>query len=343
MLPSSVPLFDQSAYLHHRMEYDGYAELAGGIPPPLMNTEQYKERCRLAAWQRRIMMRKILACVITPDLPTREAAMKKLNNQLMTTGLGKVKCKNVIDSSVLSELPYFRIVHHTLLDMMHVTSGVAGSHMVGMVVKGRLAPWKDVAAFRMVEPVEPIYDPSPRRSHLYIPAKKKYDAAKVKYDEAKVKFDQQEKLQSFHQQYQISAHAIKRVEQAYRTIQAPINIAPHSKMPFQQSGQMTAHHWVNFTKVYGKYLFQCMYYTRPNALKGMCYVLDLLTACLSANATAVVKVETKRLVQQLAAEFDELLPSIEKSMMMHLLVFHMPRTIRMWGPARGFWCFPFER
>lgn len=278
--------------------------------------------------------------LLHPD--QREAAMNKLNDQLMSTKLKNADCRNVIDSSVLSELPYFSIVHHTLLDMMHITSGVVGSHMIGMV-KSRLSPWKDVAAFHMVEPVAPVYDPSPRLSYTYFPKKKLYDAAMIKYNTGAVKYRQQKQLQSFHQRYQISALGIERAEKAYHTIQAPINIAPHSKMPFQMSGQMTAHHWVNFTKVYGKYLFQHIYHNRPDALKGMCYVLNLVTASLSSNATAAIKVETKRLVQQLASEFDELLPSIEKSLMMHLLMFHMPRTIRIWGPARGFWCFPFER
>ena len=64
---------------------------------------------------------------------------------------------------------------------------------------------------------------------------------------------------------------------------------------------------------------------------------------MSSNATTEMKARADRQSKRLALKFDILFPVIEKSQIMHALIFHIPDTIRVWGPARNWWCFPFER
>ena len=72
-------------------------------------------------------------------------------------------------------------------------------------------------------------------------------------------------------------------------------------------------------------------------------LFDVLALLLASDAKAETKARSRLLIQELASNFDAVFPRTMKSMMMHQLLFHVPAAIRMWGPARGFWCFPFER
>jgi hypothetical protein len=56
-----------------------------------------------------------------------------------TGSVNTEQTKGVTDKSPLFKLPYFDIVKHTLLDMMHITSGVVGRHLLGMLVKDRIS------------------------------------------------------------------------------------------------------------------------------------------------------------------------------------------------------------
>ena len=136
-----------------------------------------------------------------------------------------------------------------------------------------------------------------------------------------------------------------RLESAYRRIRAPLHIAPASKMPFQKSGEMTAHHWLNFAKCHGAVLLRAHFHSKEDegTMLTLRSMLDLLSLCLRSNVTADVKVETAKVQAAVAAHFEEDWPETEHAIVMHLLIFHMAATIRKWGPARGYWCFPFER
>ena len=75
----------------------------------------------------------------------------------------------------------------------------------------------------------------------------------------------------------------------------------------------------------------------------MCNLLDLTKMCLASSVAPGHMAKLDALVKTVAASFERQLPSTEQAIVMHMLFFHLPDSIRMWGPARGFWCFPFER
>ena len=129
--------------------------------------------------------------------------------------------------------------------------------------------------------------------------------------------------------------------EAYCSVQAPSGIAPRTKRPLSNASDMTAHQWLNFTKVYGKYLFAQIY--RSQHLRVLCDLLDYITHCLSSSLTLDLMKEIKRRSIEVAKDIDRFFPASEKSLMLHLLVCHIPPTLSYWGPARGYWCFPFER
>jgi len=123
-------------------------------------------------------------------------------------------------------------------------------------------------------------------------------------------------------------------------LQAPSGLIG-GKLPFSRTGEMTAHHWVNFAKVYGSYLF-AQHYNGPS-LALLCDILKLLRLCLSSVITPQLIQEARETAKGLAIWFDKFLPATEKAIIFHLLIFHIPSIIEQWGPARNFWCFPFER
>lgn len=143
----------------------------------------------------------------------------------------------------------------------------------------------------------------------------------------------------------LSQSALAELDLIYLSIEAPLNIAPASKRPYTQKGSMTAHHWVNFTKCYGKYLLLRQFQSPAQraTLKMMCNMLDFVALCLSSSVSRDTKVRIAQLRDTVARTFEQDWPEIEHAVIMHLLIFHIPDTIARWGPVRGYWCFPFER
>lgn len=129
--------------------------------------------------------------------------------------------------------------------------------------------------------------------------------------------------------------------EAYAKIIAPPGIAPRYQRPFTVPSDMSCHDWLNFTKVYGKYLLSNMY--SDKSLKVLCGIIDLVHQCLASSVTSDSLEALRLQVKSVARNFEKDVPSTEWSIMMHLLTFHMPDTMEFWGPARGYWCFPFER
>lgn len=123
-------------------------------------------------------------------------------------------------------------------------------------------------------------------------------------------------------------------------IQSPTGICS-GRLPFTRTGELTAHHCVNFAKVYGKYVLSQKY--QGDALETLCQILDLLRLCLSSTLTPDVLSRVRVSARQVATLFSRFLPDTEKAIIFHLFVFHVPDTLAEWGPCRGYWCFPYER
>ena len=130
-------------------------------------------------------------------------------------------------------------------------------------------------------------------------------------------------------------------QHAYQSILAPTGIAPYTKRPLSTPSEMTAHHWINFIKVYGKYLLQVVF--DGEHLEVVSQLLDFVSLCLSSTINKEVLESIEEESRKVAADFHRYFPVSERNIVMHLLVFHIPATLKYWGPARGYWCFPFER
>lgn len=131
----------------------------------------------------------------------------------------------------------------------------------------------------------------------------------------------------------------------YLRITGPTGIAPRSKLPLTATGakEMTAHEWVNFAKVSGPLLLHNAYPKDASTAAAACRLLRVirmgLVSCVAPGHTAAMQA----VIDEVKENFNHDFPAIMKSMMLHLLLFHVPAAVARWGPARGFWCFPFER
>lgn len=134
-----------------------------------------------------------------------------------------------------------------------------------------------------------------------------------------------------------------RIEQdLYLKLIAPPGIAPQTKRPLTVPSHLSSHHWLSFTKVYGKYLLTHAYEEGPS-LQILCNIIDLVQQCVASTVTPESLARLNQRIQDVAKSFEKSFPASEWSIVMHLLVFHIPDTIKFWGPARSYWCFPFER
>jgi hypothetical protein len=319
--------------------------------------------------------------------------------------------RSVKGQSELCRLPYFDIVEHTKLDMMHIVSGIIGAHVVKMV-KGQRIQKLAAARAKKATKKKPTaaaaaaaaddngarFDSdeeeckSPPRGHRpahveeasTIVAEHEEDsdsqadgsdddfesvdeAAPAAADPAAVLQAAREALaeqvQRFTDMYYIKPEYLRPLEdKAYAKIQSPVGVAPAAKHPFIKTGEMTAHHWVNFSRCYGKYLFQQeyerdeeKYYSAAEqspaalaraprlGLTTLCHLLDFIALCLTSDVTVAVKQRLESQLPLVAEHVDQHLPPNEHAIVLHLLLFHVPDTIRRWGPVRSYWCFPFER
>lgn len=154
------------------------------------------------------------------------------------------------------------------------------------------------------------------------------------------------RLAQFASKFTISPQDQKRLEaRSYDLIQAPGKVAPATKKPFSTSGYMTADNWLVFTRVYAKYIFK-QHFCHPDQqpqLIALCHLVDLLSLCTRYQHTTATKREIARLAKVVALHFQNDFPPTEHAIVVHNLLFHIPETINMWGPAVGYWCFPFER
>lgn len=299
---------------------------------------------------------------------------------------------SVCGKSILSELPGFDMVDDTLLDMMHIGSGQLGTHLIPMMTKDRIKQYgagssaalaqakadadkleKLRAKVRELDVYPPETLLTPQVSNAIHLAKSNKEELKLLIKE---RLETRQRLSDHHDRFHISDAQCRMIQRTYYAdIQAPVGIAQLSKAPLTSSGEMTAHHWLKFVQVYGKYLFLEYFGRSDNELRGgvvgahpdtpdgrtnttlalqnpnplnpalqpLCQILDILELCFRSHATRQVKIDTARKIRECAATYEERMPAIEQAIITHLLFFHMPATIKRWGPARGFWCFPFER
>lgn len=99
--------------------------------------------------------------------------------------------------------------------------------------------------------------------------------------------------------------------------------------------------WIGLSKVSGKYMLSQLFNGR--ALEVVCSLFDYISACLEPVQTSHSIRKLKKDARKLAKGVGKWFPETEKSMVLHMLVFHVPDYLGMWGPARGWWVFAFER
>lgn len=306
--------------------------------------------------------------------------------------------------SQLSRLPYFDMVEHTVLDMMHITQGVVSAHLVQLLKGKRTVAKKEkstkkkpkksaavrqpaaaAAASLKISPLPPVDESVPmelddeRKQPAAVAAAapimedQKDDETQFEVEEEEAEEEEAEEEEDEeasedvpellappptdaaaiarlkrHSRFCILKHQWKELESGpYAKIQAPTGVAPASKHPLTKTGEMTAHHWVNFVRCYGKYLLQQAYDTKKEenaeTLEALCRILDFIALCLRSHVTMDSKKQTDDLLPIVEDAFRDIIPTTEHAIVVHLLLRHIPDTIKLWGPVRSYWCFPFER
>ena len=288
--------------------------------------------------------------------------------------------RGVQGASVWLQLPYFDIVRHSLLDMMHLCSGVVGRHLVPLVQGKRLrdtmqagerasataaatAAKKNAAKETREQAQAANYiraennkrrkqanqsraaaaSATPPPSRARGRPRQADEEKKQEYkDDEEHKEEPVENLSALQKQWQMSEKMMLRIEEScYQHIRAPQGVAPLTKRPLTQTSEMQAHQWINFVKVYGKYLLSQHF--QGAIMTFIAHLLDFIKLTLSSTVDNQTMHEIGRLRDELFAKVQIVFPSTEWSMVLHLLLFHIPDTILLWGPTRGYWCFPFER
>lgn len=352
---------------------------------------------------------------------------KKLSAARTLQANEQAKCKSVKGLSELCRLPYFDMVQHTVLDMMHITQGVVSAHLIQLVKgmrtvaktnkqnkkkdkKGTVAPVVAAAPAAAAEDAPEAMELDDESKQPAVNDEAKHPREDDESKQAAVEGDEEEEAEADtvgaeeasdaeseydgedgpaveeapqvvdeapkvgrgaaplpdpesaavaaaaaeikhratqHARFRILKHTWKDLESGpYARIQAPTGVAPAAKHPLTKTGEMTAHHWVNFVRCYGKYLLQQAYGSKDaeqETLRALCRILDLLALCLRSHVTAESKQETATLVEEVLKIFKEVIPTTEHAIVVHLLLRHIPDTIKLWGPVRSYWCFPFER
>ena len=124
-------------------------------------------------------------------------------------------------------------------------------------------------------------------------------------------------------------------------IQAPPGIVPSTKRPFSMPSGLNVAQWIGISKVTAKYLFSQVFSDTP--LQVICSLFDYISACLEPEQSRQTLHKLEALRKKLAGYIHRFFPKSELSMVLHMLVFHEPSFLKMWGPARGCWVFAFER
>lgn len=131
----------------------------------------------------------------------------------------------------------------------------------------------------------------------------------------------------------------------WKAIRAPPGIVPPSNKPFTVPSTLNMSQWITLTQVSSKYLLSQAFGSEEDLpiLTHLCNLMDYVSACLMSGMTAAIIADVKRRARLIAGDIPKFWPRHERSMVLHMLVFHLPQALEQWGPARGFWVFAYER
>ena len=331
------------------MTFDGYKEFnEHGTKPPLRTHQRVMEAGAIAQHEREV------------------------NNSASHRAKWSKKTKGVTGISALSALPYFDMIKHTSIDMMHLTKGVIAEHLVKTLAGKKLVnnlekeharirkrqAKEDEAATEHLEKQQAAYQI--KRDAWSVSEKKKrkaqgnqfvptapppiptYEISLAKQKAKSKRPDRSAEMAEAVSAWHIPPKVQLALEQhCWSGILAPPGIAPLNKRPFTASGQLNTAQWVTFSKVTGKYLMS--QYFEDEHLQALCNLFDFVDLCLAPTVTQQSIRNLHTMARILAGDIDKYFPVTERSMVLHLLVFHMPDEIALWGPTRGYWVFAFER
>lgn len=280
--------------------------------------------------------------------------------------------KGVIGRSALFDLPYFDIATMTVIDMMHIIPGVLSAHMLKVMVGKRLtgklsaekkrvavanakledAAEKDLALRNVRFQKEKAAWLSRTKAARSLPKTHPQRAARMAeidnppfppvYTPCRPVVDRTEEIERMVEQWHIPLHCSEALEiHCWSQIRGPPGIAPWSKKPLTVPSTMNMSLWMGVAKVTGKYLLS--HVIEGTILTLVCDIFDFMTACLAAQQTPESIVEIKAASRKIAGHIADYFPDSELSLVLHMLVMHIPDQLKTWGPARGWWVFAFER
>jgi hypothetical protein len=153
-----------------------------------------------------------------------------------------------------------------------------------------------------------------------------------------------QKLEAQVEAWTVASSTVVAVEtRCWPLILAPPGVVPTTARPFTNPGELNCAHWLSVAQVTGKYLLSQLFQGQP--LEVLCKLLDFTANCLALDPEITQEGIEKLTADAkgLAADIDRFFPSSEWSLVLHMLVFHVPKMLEEWGPARGTWCFAYER
>jgi hypothetical protein len=282
-------------------------------------------------------------------------------------------------SSELFRLPYFDVAKHSLLDMMHLVQGTIQRHLIGMIVGSRgdaaskraevellrfgAAQQQDDACSEADEADSADDEggaaadepPAKRQKAAGGGRSKKAQgvacaraaaAAKAAVTAARTEKTREdlEALNKARARWKRSEKQVAAMEAACAELLQARDGTFH-KDALSRPWSLNAYDWVAFVKSYGKYMLGGAdgFGNTGAQYIFLCALLDFVRLCLSATLTPEVHDRITERRQTVAQWFSTFMPATEHAIVFHLLIFHMPAQLKLWGSARHHWCFPFER
>lgn len=130
-------------------------------------------------------------------------------------------------------------------------------------------------------------------------------------------------------------------DRRYTSLRGPPGFTNPRAPPFKCSGLLKNYDWNNFVKYHGEYILSGLVAGTEQAA-----VISRLFKCLATAVSedvtpARIPAERAELVRMLV-DFERLFPRSELRMCLHSTL-HWPDARQLWGPAKGFWMYPWER
>jgi hypothetical protein len=319
-----------------RMAYDGYEAKARGETPALRTHADIVRCGRLAD---------VFHAKEKSDAEAKKEEAEAEGKEYKPLKKAKPippECLGVTGVSQLARLPYFDIAEHTVLDMMHTISGVMKGHIVplskGARLKGIVSSGQRGQTDAQRDREEQDRIDRRARDYYHNPLE---DDEPVEPGAAAAKAATEKKhIADMDKKWKCSMEHWQLLEsKCLGGMQTPNGVV--NKRPYTLTGQTTAHDWLSFVRVYGKY-FISQYYQGPEQFL-MCDIFDIIKLASLQCITTEVLEQLDAAVEKVCRLFKRLLPGTEMAIVFHNLIFHMPAAVRKWGSVRATWCFPFER